>query len=222
MKSIIKRIIKIIIAGIVFALSYYAGTAFPSLYYYTIMFICPFSVLYAVGQVLLILYDIACFRRIVKRLEPYIRPVLSRLGKFVSNAANFLLRLAHHSFIYQKFEYRRLRDTSRITGYHDEYRHSGQSLANQEYETYALRWRKCKNDAQRVRYTYLKYVQTNRKAGKPFSYADTPSRLQKRWHTEGDTRDELLVKWYYPARYGNSECLDMTRQEMDALHKEWH
>ena len=222
MKKIFKRIFKIIMAGVVFALSYYTGTAFPSLYYYTIMFICPFAVLYAIGQVLLILYDIEFFRRAVKRLEPYVKPVLHKIMQLISHGANFLLRLAHHSFIYQKFEYRRLRDTSRITGYHDEYRHSDQTPSSQEYETYALRWRKCKNDAERVRYTYLKYVETNRRAGKTFSYSDTPNNLQKRWHTDAESNDESLIKWYYPSRYGNKENLDIPKQDIDILHKEWH
>jgi len=220
--NIIKRILKIIIAGAVFALSYYIGTAFPASYYYTIMFICPFSVLYAVGQILLILYDIELFRRIVKRLEPYVKPALRKFMQLISHGANLLLRLAHHSFLYQKFEYRRLRDTSRITGYHDEYRHSHQTPIQQEYETCALRWRKCKTDAERVRYTYLKYVEANRKAGKPFSYTDTPNSLQQRWHMDGETSDETLIKWYYPARYGDCRNLDISRQDIDELHKQWH
>lgn len=201
-----KRLIKILAACAVFALSYWLGSTFRNTYYYTTMFCCPIAVLYIWIQFLLILYDIRFVRRILKKLQPYAAPLVNRIKSWWSHAANVLLKWVYASSVYQKIEYRRWKDTSRITGYSDEYHHNLSPSSSREYDAIPLKWRKCENNAQRIRCIYRKYVETNRKAGKPFSYASTPTELQKKWfQPSSEENDRLLMQLYYPARYDESE-----------------
>lgn len=223
MKKLFHKLRRIVIACMIFALSYWLGSTFSFLYYYTVLFICPFAALFICFQLLLILYDMKLVQRLVKQLQPYLHPVAERIRSFISHAAATLLRLAQSNVIYQRLEYHRLRDTSRITGYSDEYHHATTMPATQEYTCYPLKWRKCTNDAQRIRYTYLKYVEANRKSGKAFSYSDTPYMLHRRWQPNDKTSARLLITSYYPARYGNeTDQIPLSEEALKQLHNEWH
>lgn len=193
-------LIKIIITAFIFLLSWWVGTAFHTTYYYTIMFICPFAAVYAFAQVLHILGKLRIFQRLLFRIAPFIQPLKRKLKSFWSRSTNFFLHMAHRTIFYQKFEYLHLKNTSRITGYRDEYTHRTDVRSSAEYEAFPLKWHKCRTNAQKVRFLYLKYVLANKKSGKPFSYADTPNQLQEKWASD-DARDHLLTSSYYYARY---------------------
>lgn len=206
--GMLQYIIKIILSAFVFLLSWWIGTAFHTTYYYTVMFICPFTAIYAFIQILHILGKLRIFQRLLFVIAPYIQPLKQKLKSFLSRSTNFFLHMAHRTIIYQKFEYLHLKNTSRITGYRDEYMHRTDVCSSPEYEALPLKWHKCRTNAHKVRFLYLKYVLANKKSGKPFSYADTPNQLQKKWAFK-DAKDNLLTSSYYYARYkfcdGNEE-----------------
>lgn len=213
----LQYIIKIFISALVFLLSYRIGMSFHTTYYYTVMFICPFAVIYAFIQVLHLLGKLRIMQRLLFLIAPYVQPFKRKLKHFLSRSANFFLHMAHNTVIYQKMEYLHLKNTSRITGYHDEYIHDTTVRSVKEYEAFPLKWHKCKTNAQKIRFLYLKYVLTNKKAGKPFSYADTPDQLQKKWSFE-DAKDDLLTSSYYCARYKiHEENEDIPDQVIETL-----
>lgn len=192
--------IKIMISALVFLLSYWIGMSFHATYYYTVLFICPFAAIYAFIQILHLIGKLRIIKRLLFLTAPYIQPFKHKLKQFLSRTANFFLHMAHNTVIYQKFEYLHLKNTSRITGYRDEYMHETNAQTAAEYEVLPLKWRKCETNAQKVRYFYLKHVLANKKAGKPFSYADTPNQLLEKWSPD-NAKDHFLTSSYYTARY---------------------
>lgn len=197
------RIFKIILAILIFIISYSIGEIYRFSYYYTIMFVCPFAVFYIIFQVIKILDEITLVRRLVKKISPYFRPAIRKLKNIWSDAANLLLKLAHTSAVYQKFEALHLKNTSKITGYSDEFFRNHENETSHDYEIYHLKWKKCKSNSERVRFLYAKYIIRNRKKGKAFSYANTPEELQKVWGK--DDYNAALFSAYYIARYDEKE-----------------
>lgn len=193
------RVIKMIVAVLLYAIFYEIGIRYPSLYYYTVMFLCPICLLYIIFQILLILNQIKFVKRIWEKVELWGKPALERLKHIWSNASNALLQLAHKNVVYQKFEYLHLRDRSRITGYSDEYRKSADDDKLREYGGNRLKWKKCKTNQERIRFLYSRFVIRGRRQGKIFTYSDTPNQLREAWGE--DLYHTLLTEAYYQARY---------------------
>lgn len=213
--ALFRRMPRILAAGGLCAASYYIGQRETNLYYYTTMFLCPLSVLYILYQIKEILKEVKAVRKLLLRLARFLLPLTKRLKQLWGAFARTLSLTAKNSALYKKIEYLHLKDLSRITGYSDEYIPINNEKEKVDYDSIRLKWKKCKTNAEKVRYLYAKYVLAKRKNGHVFLNSDTPMQIQSKWGE--DQYNQQLFPDYYKARYAISE--EISDQEIKALLK---
>lgn len=211
--ALLSKAPRIMAAGVLGAASYYIGKRESYLYYYTTMFLCPFSVLYILYQLKEILKEVSAVRKLFGRLARFLLPLTLRLKKLWAAFARALSAAAQNSVLYKKIEYLHLKDLSCITGYSDEYIPINNEIEKNDYDFIRLKWKRCKTNAERVRYLYAKYVLEKRKSGHAFRCSDTPMQIQSKWGK--DQYNQTLFPEYYRARYAPKEKIG--DEEVEAL-----
>lgn len=206
MRGKLKYFIKLFIAIIVFTVSYITGKKYSELYYYTVMFICPLSVVYLLIQLWKMLCELVSFRKIIKKYAPRLFSILEKGMKLWGRFTNRILEMAKSTAVYHKYEMLKLKDLSRITGYSDEKLTNFSYKTSKDYDLILKKWRKCKGNAEKVRYIYGKYIERERKEGKVFDLVSTPYELIERW--DKTDYNQLLADTYYKARYNENEQIE--------------
>lgn len=201
-----KCLVKILICVPIFSLSYITGKKYTQLYYYLVMFLCPISVMYAVLQLLKILYELDIVRKVLTKFAPHLVNGLKLLKKSWFEFTNSVLKGAKSTKIYKTFQYLHLKKTDRITSYTDEKIYFEASGRRSRYALIIKRWKKCTDNCDRVRFLYGKYIERQRREGKKFLLSDTPNEVVRRWGE--DSYNILLKEYYYRARYNTEEKIE--------------
>lgn len=165
-----------------------------------------FVILCVISVMVQLLARIPFLQPLFLRLRKKLHPIAAHIRNVWMYATARFFQLLHTNVVYEKFEYLKLKNTSRITGYSDTVIRNPEQDLQAELERYRLKWKRCRTNQERVRYLYGKYVTQNRKQKQPFSYASTPRQLQKAWGE--DEYNRLLIPTYYEARYQPTAEID--------------
>lgn len=214
-RKIRRYLLKLTLALAVFIVSMLVGKHYHSTYFYTTMFLCPVSVLYMIAMLLGLLNELAFFHRLFRRFKRRLRPFLDRMKALAGAISDRVSGWMHTTAFYHKFEFLKLKNTSRITGYTDVHMRSRDIDGEEEYDLYLRRWRRCATNAERVRFLYGKYITKKRRQKKTFSYASTPQELNACWGTTAYSGQ--LIPAYYEARYNRNA--EIRRELVEQLLK---